>query len=354
MPTWTDFFVRDSLNDDGTVPSPGYPYMSPDVICTAQNTYPDPTATFRQNYSSDPNQYVIANQQNYFYVRAQNRTSSAQARRAFLYWSTPSLLMMPSQWLNNVMYVEIPGPDPIIHNYLDLPQVPPANDTPGGNLAAVSVSSLPFIWNTSGPAHLCTVLACINTNETSWAGPNTATWRDFTYWVRTNQNVSWRNYSLMTNPNIPEWNQTAVFDNSASNAAVPLTVKATYSNVPVNTVITLSCTAIAGFNKTQSASSSNGYMYANTVDCPANFSGYITTTAQAPNGVAWPANAMIVTEAWLGTAQGEHPVSQFAHDFGEENQHPQVLKAKAMVRGGNGVLIRVGSVGMGCNCPVAP
>ncbi|MBF0175782.1 MAG: hypothetical protein HQL63_02865 [Magnetococcales bacterium] len=54
MPTYDGFLMRDSLSDDGIVPSPGYPYYSPDMIGHAQVA--DPVSYFTANYATDPNQ----------------------------------------------------------------------------------------------------------------------------------------------------------------------------------------------------------------------------------------------------------------------------------------------------------
>ena len=71
MPVFDGFLMRDALNDDGTVPSPGYPYYSPDLIAHAQVA--DAKPFFTANYATDPNQPVeLGSKVNYFYVRAKN------------------------------------------------------------------------------------------------------------------------------------------------------------------------------------------------------------------------------------------------------------------------------------------
>ena len=79
MPTWNDILIRDSLQDNGTTPSLGYPYTSPDIICTQQTTYQDPTQQFSgSSYTTDPNQPVVNQQNNNFYVRGKNMGTTKQ------------------------------------------------------------------------------------------------------------------------------------------------------------------------------------------------------------------------------------------------------------------------------------
>src|SRR5579872_6803836 len=183
MPTWTDLFVRDSMQDNGTVPSPGYPYTSPDLICTALTTYPNPTQVFTGNYGSDPNVAPTASQNNYIYTRAKNLGSSNQGGTMYVYWASPSLLMTPSQWLPNALYIVLPGGNQKQY-FSPIPAV-------GAN--QISVQQTPFILPAIAAGHYCLVGICA-TSQHPWTQPPTfPTWDDFVMWVRNNQNICWRN-----------------------------------------------------------------------------------------------------------------------------------------------------------------
>ncbi len=330
---WTDLFVRDSLQDNATTPSPGYPYVSPDLICTRQTTYPNPTRTFTDNYGNDPNQAAIANQNNYFYTRAKNLGSATQGGTIYLYWCPTSLVMTPSQWISRPMYIVLPNGQH--QNFSALPSVA---------ATLISVQPTPFIWQApAASSGYCAVGICSTANH-PWnpnSPPSLGTWQTFVMWVRNNQNICWRNLQMITNANIPEWDSTAAFVN-AWNSSAPLLVSAQCSNVPVGTTVTLRCSALPGFDTTATVQNPSETVYSRGVTCPANFSGYVETIAQTPGGIPWPSNASILTSAMLGAASSD-PVAQFAVDFGADASHPHVVAAHRLTPDGTGKLIVVGT-----------
>ena len=101
MPFFDGFLMRDSLSDDGSVPSLAYPYHSPDQICHAQVA--DAKTFFTDNYTSDPNQPVeTGSAVNYFYVRAKNLSNSTlDGYKVAIFRANASLFMRPSIWRNN-------------------------------------------------------------------------------------------------------------------------------------------------------------------------------------------------------------------------------------------------------------
>jgi hypothetical protein len=100
VPQYNQLLMRDTVDDTGVVPSPGYPYHSPDVICHAQVA--NPQTYFVDNYNLDPNQPVqLGEQVNFIYVPAKNLASTVQANwYIHVYRSTASLFMTPSIWKN--------------------------------------------------------------------------------------------------------------------------------------------------------------------------------------------------------------------------------------------------------------
>lgn len=92
-----DIYVRDSLSDVGTIPSIGTLYRSPDIITrTAQVA--DPATTLGDMTRDDLADEVEVGQDNYVYVRLQNRGSVAGDVTVNLYWSSPSTFATPSSW----------------------------------------------------------------------------------------------------------------------------------------------------------------------------------------------------------------------------------------------------------------
>ena len=337
MPTWTDILLRDSLEDNGTIPSPGYAYTSPDVICTQQSQIPNPTTYFTGNYTSDPNLSVIVNQNNYMYVRGKNLGTQASGGTVYLYWTPSSLLMLPAQWSQNAMQANVGG------------RWQPYNTLPQVNGGQVSVTQVPFAWSPA-PAprgdHYCTVSA-VSTQQHPWSASNIPSFPNsdaFVMWVRNNQNICWRNIWLVSNPNTPNWDRLDLLNNNFSQDS-PLLIKAQCSAVPIGTTITLKNTAL-GINTVQTTTSSNQTIYSQGVTCPAGFNGYIETLAVLPVGTTWPPGALIVTTAYFGM-QATSPVARFAETFHRDEHHPHVIHARKLAGGSNGVLVAIGNCATG-------
>lgn len=123
-----DIYVRDSLSDVGTIPSIGTLYRSPDIITrTAQVA--DPATTLGDMTKDDLAENVEAGQNNYVYIRLQNRGSVAGDVTVNLYWSSPSTFATPSSWnligtayVNNVQPGSVKIAE-IIWHAADIPSV---------------------------------------------------------------------------------------------------------------------------------------------------------------------------------------------------------------------------------------
>jgi hypothetical protein len=330
-----NILIRDSLQDTGVAPSPGYPYTSPDVICTQQTQVSNPTQTFTNNYYSDPNQAVIANQNNYIYMRGKNLGTVTSSGTVFLYWCPSSLLMTPPQWTQNALQANIGG------NWQ------PYNTFPSVAPNGITVTQVPFTWAPVPPPagqHYCTIGA-VSTPQNPWSTadiPAFPTWDSFVLWVRNNQNICWRNITLVTNPNPPEWDRIDLINNTF-NQDIPMLAQATCTNVPIGTTVQLLNTAL-GVNTSVVTTIPNQVIYSTGVTVPQGYSGYLETIAQLPNGQVWPPGAQIQTTMYFG-AQVSREVAKFSHDFGRDEKHPHVMQAKQMAgeRATNGVLVMVGN-----------
>lgn len=335
-----NILIRDSLQDSGQVPSPGYPYTSPDVICTQQQQVQNPTQTFTANYNSDPNQAVISNQNNFIYMRGKNMGQTASGGTVYLYWCPSSMLMTPNQWTQNALQANIGGQ---WQSYNTFPQVAPNT---------VTVTQAPFTWAPAPPPagqHYCTIGA-VSTPQNPWTTadiPAFPTWDSFVLWVRNNQNICWRNITLITNPTPPQWDRVDVLNNTF-NQDVPILVQALCTNVPIGTTVQLKVTNL-GINTTQQINNNQSQtVYSNGATLPSGYQGYVETIATLPSGQSWPTGALITTTVFFGTQVGTE-VAQFSHDFGRDEEHPSVLQAKkiAGARSGVGVLVKVGNCSTG-------
>jgi hypothetical protein len=333
-----NILVRDSLSDNGQSPSPGLPYASPDIICTQQQTFTNPTTTFTNNYNSDPNQPVIVSQNNYLYMRGKNFGSTPSGGTVFLYWCPGSLLMTPNQWTKNALMANLNNK---LQPYNLFPQV-------GQN--GITVTQAPFLWTPQSlPSneHYCTIGA-VSTPQNPWTTadiPSFPTWDSFVMWVRTNQNICWRNITMISNPNPPDWDQVSLLSNQfRTQMFMALTVDC--ANVPVGTTIQLLCTQL-NINQTTTVTNPNQKIAGPSAFVPPSTDSYVETIAHTPTS-PWPPGATIQTTLYIG-ADSQADVATFAEDFGPLEQDPNIQRAKAQAAGrsGVGVLIQAGNCSMG-------
>jgi len=94
---YTGYLVRDSLDDDGTVPAKGSQYHSPDILVLPPT---DTTDKKSLAYDEDPNKPVEKNHTKYrVYVRAKNLgATKLSGYKARIYRNCPSLLTHSREW----------------------------------------------------------------------------------------------------------------------------------------------------------------------------------------------------------------------------------------------------------------
>lgn len=331
---WNDILLRDSPEDTGAIPSP-VRFLSPDVICTQQQQV-DP-AQFMQNYDESPGKEPIANQNNFIYVRGKNLGTQASGGTVYLYWCRSSLLMWPEQWKSNVVQANVEG------------KWQPYNILPPVGGGQISVTQAPFIWNPLPLQsdqlqndHYC-IIAAVSTSTHPWSVSSlpTLTYAGFGIWVRSNPNICMRNITLVSNPNQPVWDRLDLV-NIPGETSVPMFVMAQCTNVPIGTTVMLKNDEL-GITTSEVTASPNQVIYSKGVTCLAGYSGYIETLAQLAAGQTWPTGATITTTLFLGTTSSE-PVARFAHNFGADENHPNVMQAKRLARGTvDGVLVIMGN-----------
>lgn len=113
-----DIYIRDSLNDTGLIPSGGTLCMSPDII-VRNEPLPNPDVDLQNMNDAGLSENVEAGQNNFVYLRLQNRGSVSGNTQVRVYWSEPSSFSSPANWhlisswlVNNVDpgLVKIVGP----------------------------------------------------------------------------------------------------------------------------------------------------------------------------------------------------------------------------------------------------
>lgn len=323
---WTSVLLRDCLQDTGgTNPPPStYPFVSPDVICTQNQTVTP--SRFTQNYNSDPNLPIITGQNNYFYVRAKNLGSTSGAGGAYLYWCPSSLLLLPTQWAQNALQ-------------------PSSNIFPQTAGGQIAVTDAPFYWTPSAlpNGQQYSLICATSTQSTPWNTSNIpafSEWLSFVNWVNSALNVCWRNVTIVTNLTQTAYTRLDLLDYPFSESTVML-LQVQVTNVPIGTTVTLKNNTL-GINSVEVTIAQNQTIYSTGATCPAAFNGLIETTLQLPNGQNWPTGAQITTTLYFGCDTAESPFPD--RDFKTNTDHPHVAHAKRLAaKNGQGTLVPVGN-----------
>jgi len=176
-----DLYIRDNLDDTGQEPLPvGGISASPDVIVYNQQLL-DPqatlgtTAAMAQSNLGDP---VEKGQDNFIYLRVQNRGENVCAGTATVYWCPVSTFPTPGSWnLINATPLTIPSVSP-------------------GDVKVVG----PVVWpkaQVPETGHYCFVALL---NSGSDPAPNPATISsigDFYDFIRASNNATWKNFNVV-------------------------------------------------------------------------------------------------------------------------------------------------------------
>ena len=106
-----DIYIRDNTDDNGTIPNTAPLYLSPDII-VRNNREKAPDEAFADLSDDSLSQNVEAGQDNWIYLRLQNRGSVKGDIEVKVYWAAPSTFALPSQWnlIDTINVMEIqPG-----------------------------------------------------------------------------------------------------------------------------------------------------------------------------------------------------------------------------------------------------
>jgi hypothetical protein len=193
MPTqYDDIYFRDNFDDDGTVPSRGYPYWSPDIIPVRNATLTWTQISSTYNSGTDIGKDIINGGVNNIYVRAKNlNTTNTSSGTVALYYSKASLLMLPTRW--------IPISTPPGQNTAPLVD---GNQKPTIAAKGICVGNPPFLLQNLPPNpgdHYCLV-GVVNTPTHPVTIPQSfADNVAFVQWVQNSPSVGFRNLNVVPN-----------------------------------------------------------------------------------------------------------------------------------------------------------
>lgn len=176
-----DIYIRDAVGDTGAIPSVGGISASPDVI-VRPTAVANPTNSFGAGSGTENSNTlgfeVTPGQDNVIYVRMQNRgNSAANGVRATVYWSEVATLVTPDMW--NPIGTTVPV------------------DVPVGDTLVVTDA---LVWSAAdipGPGHYCFVAVADHLQDQAPPLPFGADWDGFKAFIRTQNNVAWRNFNVV-------------------------------------------------------------------------------------------------------------------------------------------------------------
>jgi hypothetical protein len=323
MPQFNGLLMRDSLADTGVVPSPGYFYKSPDIICHSQVA--DPKTFFKANYDQNPNQPLQKGSHfNRIYSRVKNLSASTISNQYVnVYWCQSSLFMTPRLWKPNRLCTED------CTHYVSVDPVP---------AGAIMVSNDQLLMDGKEVGHVCLVGIVSLDQDPGPSIPDDFNTSDqFVAWIRENQNICVHNLSkLQSFPN-RQWERLDHIENPDSKPAL-YTIDVTVTGVlPDDTDIGVICEPM-GINKhSKYKDLIGGHLFANGY-CPAGFKGAVTTLGSLPSESAWPEGVKIDT-ALYHAKQSNDLIAKYAVDWNTFHIKPHQVEGLPE----NGVLVLLGS-----------
>lgn len=278
----TNPFIRDSLQDNGYTPNTGALNSSPDIIPQLSPVNP---AFVQQvfgsaSYNQDLGVNIETGQTNYLYMRAMNPTGQQQTVNIDVYWSTPGMLIHPSQW----------KPSQRIGTIQQMVMPP-------GQVVAASEPSLWTPQQLPTGGHYCLIL------ELTWNGqpgiptdfPNIDAWWDY---CRQNNNIAQRNIDIvddLPNNRVERWLNLLNPDPGYVNHTIEAVC-----TVPIGSQITLYSPSAAiqpPINVSATTTTNPQTISTGTVSFPPQFQGTLQVVFQPP-GTTVPGSYSIVVSQY--------------------------------------------------------
>ncbi|HBU99750.1 MAG TPA: hypothetical protein DEF21_17865 [Thalassospira lucentensis] len=186
-------FIRDTFEDDGSIPSPSETAcVSPDIVTYGINPLNDPNELIVEDWNKDINTPVVKDYRNYVYIRgsSMNIPEGQDVKgEIHLYYTKATLLLLPETWQRNIIPPQDPEQTPFMI----------ASEN-GQHLYAQN----PFKWlpeEIGEGDHYC-LIARVTTEEAPNPVPREkfANSGAFTDWIRNNPGMAWRNVTLVSGP----------------------------------------------------------------------------------------------------------------------------------------------------------
>jgi len=298
MPTtWTSIYIRDAINDQGKIPSGVRTAShSPDVIpygITPMNNF---DTKLKSSWENDIGKDVIANNGNYLYVRGKNLSPDTLTGEYTLYYANSGTIIQPDTWTKINAY----DGNPTV-------QVQP---TTTNNIALPDQA---FFWNNVAEppenSHYCLIATYKNAQL-----PNPVPTEQFTSiadyvkWVVDSPNVAWRN--IYVAPTSVETHTENIWISNPDDKARDYLFSATCTNMPVGTIVTMSCATHSVNINAKVTGDSKKFALTAEATLPAEWAGApLSVMAQAPQGQTLDGASISIQQYLLDGDQTEDRIA---------------------------------------------
>jgi hypothetical protein len=329
---YQDIFMRDFVGDTGQIPSTmrDSVYQSPDIIPFGPSPDPNYATDFANNYNGPFNYYqnISSTAYNYIYVRGYNLFPGAQTGTINLYYARASMLLLPSQWINNI--------------------IPNTNGTTAANLSAsatnqVVVGQGAFYWQPPGIVandHYCLIAQVVTSQD-----PDTIpeSLEDFATFVAYNPGIAWRNIALVST-SAPNYSAFVLISNPDPQAEM-MTLAVTCTNIPDGTSVSIigseptpsiNYSATVGPQNQTGTNPKINQFGTLVAGVPGNFQESIQLSATAPSGSSFPVGSTIEFQYYLNRSS-QHTLARIGVDPRRFQLDPERLGVQ-----GPGVMIPLG------------
>jgi hypothetical protein len=272
MSEWTSIYIRDAISDKGTIPSGVRTAShSPDIIPYGTTPMADPNTKLVDTWDQDIGKDVVAEEGNYLYVRGKNLSPDTLTGEFSLYYANAGTILQPDTWTQIGAY---DGSETV--------QVQPTTQN------SIALPEQSFFWNNVTPpptnSHYCLIATYKNSELPNPVPTQVFTSiADYVKWVTDSPNVAWRNIYVAQTSVDSHTENTWISNPDTKERDYMFT--ATCNDIPVGTVVTMSCDTQKVHIYTKATADSTSLSLTSEKTLPQSWTGApLMVTAEAPQG----------------------------------------------------------------------
>jgi len=295
MGGYNDLFMRDTMDDQGFIPSSDRCLcLSPDIVPVGTQPLAEPLDLIQNDWDRDASREILQGSYNYIYVRGTNKAPNVAEGEVYLYNAPSSILLRPQDW-----------------RYNSLPSSGGAQPKFSAKIHSERVlGDNTFLWNAPQQPrgwHYCLVAQVVTEKHPNPIPDDFNSSGGFVNWVRNNPAIAWRNVFIQKSGTTPTTTYLFTFANM-DGFEEKYAVMAKCLKMPKGTVVNLACGATGPYPQINATKVLAGdevdFLYTEST-LPAHFEGNLVVSITLPEGAAWPSGAS-VTPNYMKVVGGEN------------------------------------------------